>query len=290
MKPDATRCTFLATLLLALASGDASAQRSTPVTIVDSILVEVSASPRAGVEPLDVFFSSSMQGGTGTLAYWWDFGDGSSGSAPSPVHQYTVPGSYRAILTVIDDEGHAALASIDVQVDADLVPAVQVLPETTSGIVPLTARFESTVATGNPPLSYSWRVDGVPQASTPTTLLDFATPSVYSVELVVTDADGDVSTDAVSVTAQDDQLVVIDATASTSGGTAPLHVGFVSSVLSGNPPFTFHWEFGEGSSSSLQNPAFLFSQPGDYAINLVVTDANGDSDSTVLFVLVTPAP
>jgi hypothetical protein len=59
-------------------------------------------------------------------------------------------------------------------------------------------------------------------------------------------------------------------------------------VIDGNAPFAFHWEFGEGSSSSLKDPSLLFSQPGDYAVTVRVTDADGDVDSATLFVLVTP--
>jgi PKD repeat protein len=279
---------LLALTSILLAAPVAFAQRSTPVTLIDPMLVEVQADVRSGVQPLDVFFSSQLQGGAAPVAYAWDFGDGSSSSTPSAYHQYAFPGSFRAVLTVIDQEGRAAQASIDVQVDADLAPACEILPETTVGIEPLVVRFDSTVASGNPPLTYSWWVDGIPQASTPTTILSFTTPNTYTVELHVTDADGDTDVDSATVFAQEDRPVVVQATASSSGGTAPLHVDFGSSVIDGNAPFAFHWEFGEGSSSSLKDPSLLFSQPGDYAVTVRVTDADGDVDSATLFVLVTP--
>jgi len=39
------------------------------------------------------------------LAYWWDFGDGSTGTGVKPVHSYSRPGTYTVTLTVSDQKG-----------------------------------------------------------------------------------------------------------------------------------------------------------------------------------------
>ncbi|MFX1364057.1 MAG: ABC transporter substrate-binding protein [Promethearchaeota archaeon] len=46
----------------------------------------------------------------------------------------------------------------------------------------------------------------------------------------------------------------------------------------GDPPATFLWEFGDGYTSTNQNPTHQYTAVGTYTVSLNVTDANGDSD------------
>jgi PKD repeat protein len=64
------------------------------------VMVSCAADPAEAQAPASVSFRADARGGNGTLAYRWDFGDGTSSSAASPVHTYTAPGSYRQVLTV----------------------------------------------------------------------------------------------------------------------------------------------------------------------------------------------
>nr|WP_284711836.1 PQQ-dependent sugar dehydrogenase [Streptomyces sp. MSC1_001] len=62
-----------------------------------------------GKGPLPVAFTSagSKDPENGALTYTWDFGDGTSSSAPDPTHTYTANGQYNARLTVTDPDGKA---------------------------------------------------------------------------------------------------------------------------------------------------------------------------------------
>ena len=51
-----------------------------------------------------------------TLAYAWDFGDGTRGDGVSPSHAYLAPGNYRVVLTVTDGVGVAVQDSLAVTV------------------------------------------------------------------------------------------------------------------------------------------------------------------------------
>ena len=46
----------------------------------------------------------------------------------------------------------------------------------------------------------------------------------------------------------------------------------------GDPPATFYWDFGDGQSSSNKNPTHHYDF-GSYAVNLTVTDFDGDSNT-----------
>ncbi len=57
-------------------------------------------------------------------------------------------------------------------------------------------------------------------------------------------------------------------------GTAGESLQFNGSVipLTGQPPFTYRWEFGDGQSSTQQNPLHTYTKSGTYTYNLTVTD------------------
>ena len=45
-----------------------------------------------------------------------------------------------------------------------------------------------------------------------------------------------------------------------------------------NTPASWLWDFGDGDTSTLQNPAHTYDDDGDYTVTLVATNAGGDSD------------
>jgi hypothetical protein len=55
-------------------------------------------------------------------------------------------------------------------------------------------------------------------------------------------------------------------------------IPFTGSAENGAPPYTYHWEFGDGESSEEQNPTHSYDAKGNYSVVLSVTDA---SDITI---------
>lgn len=49
---------------------------------------------------------------------------------------------------------------------------------------------------------------------------------------------------------------------------------FTGSAENGTPPYTFHWDFGDGASSNEQNPTHTYAAAGNYTVELTVTDAS----------------
>ncbi|MBN1552823.1 PKD domain-containing protein [bacterium] len=63
------------------------------------------AEPSSGPAPLTVHFEGiGNDPDGGTVTFKWNFGDGSQSTEQNPVHTYTNPGDYTAVLTVTDDE------------------------------------------------------------------------------------------------------------------------------------------------------------------------------------------
>jgi PKD repeat protein len=68
-------------------------------------------------------------------------------------------------------------------------------------------------------------------------------------------------------------------TASSDAGDAPLTVSFTGSAANGIPPYTYAWDFGDGSTSSQQNPSHTFNSPGVFSVVLTVTDSTANTAS-----------
>lgn len=52
---------------------------------------------------------------------------------------------------------------------------------------------------------------------------------------------------------------------------------FNSNVSGGTLPYSYSWNFGNGSTSTNANPSVLYTTPGAYGVSMTITDANGQS-------------
>lgn len=70
------------------------------------------------------FDGRSSSDSDGTIeSYTWDYGDGQSGTGPTPTHDYDTAGVYDVTLTVRDDDGATASATVSLTVSGDTTPA-----------------------------------------------------------------------------------------------------------------------------------------------------------------------
>jgi PKD repeat protein len=73
-------------------------------------------------------------------------------------------------------------------------------------------------------------------------------------------------------------------------GCAPLYVQIINTSLNTDVPgTTYHWDFGDGSTSTMKNPTYTYFTPGNYRIELTVTGPGG-SDSYPQMVEAYPSP
>jgi PKD repeat protein len=80
-----------------------------------------------------------------------------------------------------------------------------------------------------------------------------------------------------------------DFSASPTSGNSPLTVNF--SDLSSNGPTSWSWDFGDGGSSTAQNPTHVYASAGTYTVSLTATNGSGSNTATKAnYISVTTTP
>ncbi len=84
----------------------------------------------------------------------------------------------------------------------------------------------------------------------------------------------------------EDELYV-DLEAEPDEGAPPLSVKFTSSVEDGTPPYTYKWDFGDGTPPSTEaSPTHTYAKEGEFTATLSVTDSKGIKGSEEYDILV----
>ncbi len=83
-----------------------------------------------------------------------------------------------------------------------------------------------------------------------------------------------------------DTVPLVTVNADPNSGDVPLTVQFSSSVNGGDGLLTYTWSFGDGELSSEPRLSHTYSSPGDYLVDLTVTDEDGDEGLDLVYVYV----
>ncbi|MFA5296430.1 MAG: PKD domain-containing protein, partial [Methanoregulaceae archaeon] len=212
---------------------------------------------------------------------------GNTSDLQNPQHTYTTPGNYTVNLTVTNDCGEDSVSKVNiVTAEPCILPVADFTADPESGPVPLTVQFTDTSSGG--PHTWSWEFGDGNTSDLQNPQHTYTTPGNYTVNLTVTNDCGEDSVSKVNiVTAEPCILPVADFTAEPNEGPVPLTVQFTDTSSGG--PHTWSWEFGDGTTNSSQNPQHTYTTPGNYTVNLTVTnDCGEDSVSKVNIVTAEP--
>src|SRR5437879_323051 len=230
-------------------------------------------------------FTSTSSDPDGSIAsYSWTFGDGGTSTAQNPSHSYGAGGSYTVTLTVTDNQGATSTpTSKTVTVTAPNQPPTANFTFSCSG---LGCSFTSTSSDPDGSIaSYSWTFGDGATSTAQNPSHTYGAGGSYTVTLRVTDNQGAQSAPT-SKTVTPNQPPVANFTFNCP----TLACSFTSTSSDPDGSIaSYSWTFGDGGTSTAQNPSHTYGAGGSYTVTLRVTDNQGAiSGPTSKTVTVTP--
>lgn len=148
----------------------------------------------------------------------------------------------------------------------------------TTGAPPLTVQFNGTASGGRPPVTYAWDFGDGATSTDQSPSHTYKDVGDYMASLTATDAKGNLSQSNVSLKVVCPPLTST-ATGTPRSGSVPLTVQFDGSGSGGCPPVTYSWNFGDGGTSTEENPNHTYETMGEYTATLTVTDSKQNTIS-----------
>src|SRR5207245_851367 len=177
-----------------------------------------------------------------------------------------------------------------VQVVVSALPALTAAANPPAGDAPVNVSLTALPSGGTAPFTFSWSFGDGSAASTSQNPSHTYAAGSYTAQVTLTDAAGHTANASVAITVS--PRLGPSAGASRTSGQAPLTVDLTATPAGGKTPYTYSWDFGDGSAlSTSQNPAHLYASAGTFTAKVTVTDAFGSkATASAPAVTVTVAP
>lgn len=211
----------------------------------------------------------------GNIVAWsWNFGDTGTDTVQNPIHPYNTSGTFNVSLTVTDSNGCSGTSTLN-QYIVISAPIANFTETPDSGCIPLNVTFNSTSISVDPIATYYWIFgDGtIDSTSGAQASHIYNTPGRYDVTLVV-----------VTSTGCRDSLFKFQQIAAGNIPTPDFTWDMDTICYIGSVQFTdlsipfsptdtitsWLWDFGDGGTSTAQNPNHHFADTGVFTITLTV--------------------
>jgi len=217
------------------------------------------------------FADQSLNDPTG---WSWDFGDGGSSTSQNPSYTYTAAGTYNVSLTVSNDYGDDTETKTD-YISVGDPPVAEFSASETEVIVGESIQF--TDQSSNNPTGWNWDFGDGGSSTSQNPSYTYSTVGTYNVSLSVTNDYGDnteTKTGYITVGSPP------DAEFTASETTVAVGESIQFTDQSTNNPASWNWDFGDGESSTSQNPTHIYSNAGTYDVSLTVTNSYGNNTET----------
>lgn len=227
------------------------------------------------------FDASNSEDTDGTIqSYQWTFGDDNTGTGATTDHTYSDDGSYTTELIVVDDDGAADTLTQNLEIqnrDPNATFSFSPDPPRTQEQV----SFDGTASSDDDGEVVGWEWDfgdGATASGDSTPTHTYAQDGDYVVQLTIFDDDGgaDTYTDTARV---QNRPPSADFTFSPDPAQTSETVQFDASGAGDQDGSiqSYQWNFGDGNTGTGTTPTHVYTDNGDYTIELTVTDDDGDT-------------
>lgn len=246
----------------------------------DPLIISSAQDQISSCDGLSVTFINQS---SGTNQFFWDFGVVGSladtSNQTSPTFIFPDTGVYDITLIAGPggpcDDTSVVTFKVFGELDADFsIPALQCL-DTNQLNVEVAGLFE-------PFATFSWDFGSSASVQTATTRtvnnVSFLNAGVYPIQLVVRQGQ---CTDTVAKTVEIGGNPIANFGFQTIDNCIPVEVQFTDSSITDANSIGYFWEFGDGTTSTLQNPTKIYNQAGKYAVSLQVDQKDRCIDTSL---------
>jgi PKD repeat protein len=264
--------TYRAYVVAFNSAGTSAASNTVSATVAAAPVASFSFTPSSGTAGVTSFTFYDQSTGTISSRHW-NFGDGTTSTAATPTKIYANAGQYTVTLTV-SGGGVTSQASKALSVSASLSASFVFSPA--NPLTTDTVRF--TDQSAGAPTAWRWAFSDGSVLTQQNPSKQFTTAGTHSVTLTVYRNNESASaTRSISVTNPVSAVPAVIASFSSPSSVATGSPVTFTDTSSGSPT-SWSWSFGDGRTSSSQNPVISWAAPGTYHVTL--TAANSSSSST----------
>ncbi|MEL7529791.1 MAG: PKD domain-containing protein [Bacteroidota bacterium] len=229
-----------------------------------------------GCDPVTIQFSSLTPNAVG---WRWTMGDGTFPIYSSPNLSYTYQGVNNYFVELQTTNSIGCVDDTIVGPLSSFRPNANFTNSTQTVCVPDIVSFTDLSTSLAPIASHAWTFGPAgASAASPNPIYNYLNAGNYSVSLTVTDTAG--CSDLYTIP---QPIVATQPVAdfSTPFTTNCINNQLLFTNLSAGTGLSYLWDFGDNTTSSLQNPAHTYTQNGSYTVSLIITDFQACADTIV---------
>ncbi len=205
-------------------------------------------------------------------SWLWDFGDSTSSTDQHPLHAYPQPGTYTVSLTVLNPCGDDTETKIQYITVKDL-PIADFSADKETACIEEDIQFTDLSTNA---ISVVWQFGDGETSTDRDPIHSYGTYGFYNVTLIAT---GECGVD--TLTKLSYIHVLPNPTPEFSAKSQDNCLGIPTDfTYEGQYATTWAWDFGDGETSSVENPSHTYRQSGVYSITLTVTNSCGSDSLT----------
>lgn len=251
------------------------------LSALGQVQAKFTADTTNGCTPVTVQFEDQSSGAVSS--YYWTFGNGNTSTKKNPSAIFYKPGVYTVTLKVTDAGGAESTETKTAYIEVFELPTADFTPVKTQGCEPLDVPFTNKSKQGTGKIDVvTWDFGDGNTLISKAGFHQYKHAGTYSVSLLVVDEnkceDKIKKDNIITVWETPDVTFKSDENYSCQ---PPLDVNFTNTTKS-NSGDTYLWDFGDGSSSTSENPKHTYTKTGSFTVTLTVTNAKGCKGKRVM--------
>ena len=227
----------------------------------------------------NITFNSSGADINTIVSWFWDFGDGKGSSViQNPSYSFDAPGTYYVKRSAFNTCGNVDIDSVLITIDSTIAASPNfswspnpACPNTPIDFTNTTTNWIDVLWDFGDGTSSSFT--GIPFSHA------FVSSGSYNVTLKVTNSCGNIDSITKSVNISNGILPSANFLANPNIACMGSDIDFTNISTGDNT--SYFWDFGNGDTSTQENPSYVYSSTGDYGVILTVSNQCGNQSSKI---------